>query len=83
MSDNELRLLKLIQTAFQAADQDRAGFLNFTRFREVIERLNIDLTVDDFLDMCERMKNDYGHITYQAVRGHAHLRPSRREISDN
>ena len=45
--------------------------------------LNIDLTVDDFLDMCERMKNDYGHITYQAVRGHAHLRPSRREISDN
>ena len=83
MSDNELRLLKLIQTAFQAADQDRAGFLNFTRFREVIERLNIDLTVDDFLAMCERIKNDYGHTTYPAVRGHAHLRPPRREISDN
>ena len=77
MSDDGLRLLKLIQTAFQAADQDRAGFLNFGRFKEVIERLNIDIGVDEFLDMCERMKNDYGQITYQAVRGHAHARPRR------
>ena len=35
---------KIVEEAFHAADTMPAGFLNFTRFREVLERLNLPLT---------------------------------------